>query len=97
MAFWVYILKCADGSYYTGHTDDLEKRMGEHISGQCGGYTAIRLPVDIVYTEYFPSRLEALTMERRVKGWSKAKKEALIAGDWDRVSALARRRSKKQG
>ena len=95
MAFWVYLLKCSDGTYYTGHTDDLEKRIGEHMSGQCGGYTALRRPLKLAFTEYFPTRLEAITMEKRIKGWSKAKKEALIAGDWERLSSLARRKTKR--
>jgi predicted GIY-YIG superfamily endonuclease len=100
MAFWVYMLECADHSYYTGHTDDLEKRIGEHHSGEMGGYTASRRPVELVFADEFPTREEALTAELQIKGWSRKKKEALVRGDWGEVSRLARRRkplSRKEG
>ena len=80
--FWLYILKCADGSYYTGHTDDLEKRLYEHEQSIITCYTSSRLPVRIVYTCQFKSREEALARERQIKGWSRKKKEALISEDW---------------
>ena len=92
MAFWVYMLKCADGSFYVGHTDDLERRVAEHQSGIIAGYTHSRRPVALAYAEGFPTRLEALAMERRIKGWTRAKKEALAAGDWQRISMLSRKR-----
>jgi len=91
MAFYCYILRCGDGSYYTGHTEDLDIRMAQHDRGafpDC--YTFVRRPVALVWSQDFPSRHEALESERRIKGWSRAKKEALIAGDWDGVSLLAR-------
>jgi putative endonuclease len=91
MSFCVYILKCNDGSYYTGHTDNLEKRIGEHQSGACGGYTSTRLPVELVFSQDFPTREEALASERQIKGWSRKKKEAMMRGDWNEVSRLARR------
>ncbi len=93
MSYWVYMLKCADRSYYVGHTDNLESRLGQHESGATSGWTRTRRPVALVYSENFPARDEALAAERRIKGWSRAKKEALIAGNWQRISALARRRS----
>ena len=93
MSFWVYILKCNDGSYYTGHTDNLELRFAMHQEGKIDGYTASRLPVTLVFSEHFTTRLEALEMERRVKTWSRKKKEAMMRGDWDEVSRLARNRS----
>ena len=96
MGFWVYLLRCADGSYYTGHTDDLDKRIGEHVAGACGGYTATRLPVELVWSQECATRIEALNFERQVKGWSRAKKEALIRGDWDEISRLAKCRSDKK-
>ncbi|WP_324780995.1 GIY-YIG nuclease family protein [Thiobacillus sedimenti] len=96
MTFWVYLLRCADGSYYAGHTDDLERRVGEHMTGACGGYTATRLPVDLVWSQECPTRIEALTFERQIKGWSRAKKEALVRGDWAEISRLAKCRSKKE-
>ncbi len=90
MRYWIYILRCADGSYYTGHTDNLEKRMAEHLAAEIAGYTATRLPVVLVYSESFASREEALAREREIKGWNRRKKEALIRMDWVEVSRLAR-------
>jgi putative endonuclease len=90
MAFYAYILKCADGKYYTGHTDDLEKRIGQHQSGLIKGYTSTRLPVELVWTQDFSTRYEALDAELKIKGWSQAKKEALINGDWNRLSFFAK-------
>jgi len=90
MSFWVYILRCADNSYYTGHTDNLEKRIGEHQAGICGGYTSTRLPIGLAFTQEFPSRVEALAAEQQIKGWSRKKKEAMMRGDWSEVSRLAK-------
>ncbi|MFZ2996727.1 GIY-YIG nuclease family protein, partial [Sphingobium sp.] len=90
MAFWTYILKCADGCYYTGHTDNLDHRIGQHHTGSGSEFTKRRLPVTLVWNEAFGSRIEALEAERIVGGWSRAKKEALIAGDWSLLSYLAR-------
>ncbi len=96
MGFWVYILPCADESYYTGHTDDLEKRLVDHYEGQCGGYTAIRMPVELVFSEEFNTREEALAFERQIKGWSRKMKEALIKGDWNEISKLAKKKYMKK-
>jgi predicted N-formylglutamate amidohydrolase/predicted GIY-YIG superfamily endonuclease len=93
MAFWTYILRCVDDSYYVGHTESLENRIAEHQSGAFKGYTFSRRPVELVWSEYFVERAEALAAEAKIKGWSRAKKEALMSGDWDSVSRLARRRS----
>ena len=90
MAFWVYILRCADGSYYTGHTDDLERRVAQHNAGDIPGYTYKRRPVKLIYCADFPTREEALAAEMQLKGWTRAKKEALIAKDWDRLQALSK-------
>ena len=90
MSFWVYTLRCADGSYYTGHTDRLEARVAAHQAGELEGYTSTRLPVDLAFSEEFPTREEALGRERQIKGWSRLKKEALTRGDWAEVSRLAR-------
>jgi predicted GIY-YIG superfamily endonuclease len=95
MAFYAYLLRCNDGSYYAGHTDDLDLRMAQHETGALGGYTAPRRPVRLVWSDSFPTRDEAFAAERKIKGWSRAKKEALIAGDWERVQALARNRQGK--
>ncbi|MBI2860947.1 MAG: GIY-YIG nuclease family protein [Chloroflexi bacterium] len=89
MSFWVYILRCADNSYYTGHTDNLEERIAKHQAGAIKGYTTTRLPVTMVFSQDFPTRVEALACERQIKGWRRSKKEALIRGDWDEVSRLA--------
>jgi tRNA/rRNA methyltransferase len=90
MAFWAYILRCADASYYTGHTDDLELRIAQHHSGHFPGcFTVRRRPLELVWASDFPSRIEALEAERRIKNWSRAKKEALIASDWKRLTFLA--------
>jgi predicted GIY-YIG superfamily endonuclease len=91
MSFWVYILRCADESYYTGHTDNLEKRLAEHYDGQYGGYTRLRLPVKLVLSQQFSTREEALACERQIKGWSRKKKEALIGGDWEEISRLGKK------
>ena len=90
MAFYAYLLRCNDGSYYAGHTDDLDLRIAQHQSGAFGGYTAKRLPVTLVWSDWFQTRDDAFAVERKLKGWSRAKKEALIAGDWEMISQLAR-------
>ena len=88
MSFWIYILRCADGSYYTGHTDDLERRIGQHQSGEIPGYTHDRRPVELVFSETFTDRIDALERERQVKDWSRKKKEALIRGIGKRFQTL---------
>lgn len=90
MSFWAYMLRCSDGRYYTGHTDDLERRINEHMPGGFCDFTSRRLPVELVWSEQFHSRLEALETERKVGRWSRAKKEALIKGDWKRIGFFAR-------
>ena len=95
LTFWVYLLRCADGSFYAGHTDKLEKRIGEHTTGICGGYTATRLPVELAWSQECPSRIEPLNFERQIKGWGRAKKEALIRGDWSEVSRLAKSKGRR--
>ena len=91
MSFWIYILKCSDGSYYTGHTDDLDRRIAQHLNGELSTcYTFSRLPLELVFSQEFPTREEALASEQQIKGWSRKKKEAMIRGDWVEVSRLAR-------
>ena len=93
--FWVYLLKCADQSYYTGHTDNLENRLMQHhqkMHPAC--FTATRLPVLLVFSQAFANREEALASERQIKGWSRKKKEALIKGDWEALTIYAKRRQK---
>ncbi len=90
MSFWAYMLHCRGGKFYTGHTDDLERRIGEHQSGLIKGFTSDRLPVELVWSQDFPTRYEALSAEMQIKGWSRAKKLALIRGDWEAVSRHAK-------
>ena len=90
---WLYILKCADGSYYTGSTNHLTLRLAQHQVGEGSIYTRSRLPVELVYTQEFPSEHEAFLRERQVKGWSRAKKEALIRGDFEALVSLSQSRS----
>ena len=88
----VYILRCADGSYYTGMTSNLEVRLAAHRDGvEKRAYTYSRRPVVLVWSEEFWTHDEAFHCERQVKGWSRAKKEALIRGDLDDVHRIVRR------
>ena len=92
MSFWTYILRCADGSYYTGHTDDLEQRFGQHQSGAFPScYTFGKRPLEVVWAETLTTREDAFAAERQITGWSRKKKEALIKGDWPRLQVLASR------
>src|SRR5262245_53595747 len=88
---WVYILLCADGSYYVGHTTNLELRLAEHQAGEGGEWTKQRLPVQLVFSQEMPDKDQAFLVERQLKGWSRAKKEALIAGQWDLLQWLAKK------
>lgn len=87
--FWVYIVKCCDGSYYTGRTRNLEGRINEHQAGSHAGYTRTRRPIQLVFSQEFDSAYEANQAERQIKRWARAKKEALIAGDFDLLQYLA--------
>ena len=95
MPAFVYILLCADGSYYVGSArgDSLDKRLGEHREGTYPGYTSRRRPVTLVWSEEFSRFDEAVAYERRLKGWSRAKKEALIRGDWLALQTLSKRKA----
>ena len=88
----VYILRCADGSYYTGLTrGDAEAREWEHNNDPIDGYTARRRPVELVFQEIYDRLTDAIARERQIKGWTRAKKEALIRGDYEALPALASR------
>jgi len=87
--FFVYMLRCRDRSCYVGHTDDLDLRMAQHQSGEYPGYTRKRRPVELVWAQEVSTREEALSAELRIKGWARAKKEALIKGDWDAIQRHA--------
>lgn len=91
MAFWVYILRCSDKSYYTGHTDNLEARVAGHQCGEIPGYTATRRPVRLVFSQEFATREEALAAELQIKPWSRKKKEALMRGDWEALKRAAKK------
>ena len=93
MAFWAYIIHCRAGKLYTGQTDDLDRRMAEHHSGLVPGYTQACHPLALVWSESFPTRYEAYSAEQRIKGWTRRKKLALIRGDWDEISRLAKSKS----
>jgi predicted GIY-YIG superfamily endonuclease len=92
MTFHVYMLHCADGSFYVGQTEDLERRIAQHQLGSSGAYTKSRRPIRLVFAEAFAYRDEALARERQVKGWSRAKKQALVRDSQDAMSRLAMER-----
>ena len=97
MSAWLYIVKCNDGSYYTGTTRTcLERRIAEHNAGSFAGYTSVRRPVVLAYSQHFERIEDAIQAERQIKGWSRAKKEALIRGDFDELRALAKRQGTAQ-
>jgi predicted GIY-YIG superfamily endonuclease len=90
---WVYILQCTDGSYYTGCTTNITKRISEDEQGIIPGFTSRRLPVTLVYSQEFPDIRYAINAERQIKGWTRKKKEALIHGDFDLLHELAQCRN----
>ncbi len=89
----MYILRCSDGSYYTGSTRDLEGRLYEHQNGLGAVFTKKRLPIKLVYCEEFERIDDAFYREKQVQGWSRAKKEALIQGQYDLLPKLAKTRN----
>ena len=93
LAYHVYMLRCSDGSYYGGHTNDLEHRLAAHERRAIEGYTLSRHPVELVFSDQFSTRQEAFHRERQIKGWSWANKEALIKGGWDGLVELSNRSS----
>ena len=91
MQFWVYMLRCCDESYYIGVTNNLEMRLHEHISGfDEGCYTYKRLPVELVYSAFFTDIIDAITWEKRIKRWTRAKKKALIQDNQNALEYAAR-------
>ena len=97
MGAFVYMLQCADGSYYVGSAtgDDLWRRIAEHQTGAYRGYTYARRPVRLVWSEHFDRITDAIAAERKVKGWTRVKKEALIKSDWAALKMGAKRRGGK--
>lgn len=94
MSYWVYMLRCADGLFYTGHTDNLDRRLSEHQSGAYACFTHERRPVELVWSEQCMDRHAAFTIERRIKGWSRLKKIALIEGRFDDLPELSKSKSR---
>jgi len=91
----MYILLCANGQYYTGSTNDLERRLAQHQMGEGANFTRKHLPVKLVYFEEFQLVSDAFYREKQVQGWSRAKKEALINGDKNKLHELAKCRFDK--
>ncbi len=84
--YYVYILKCSDDSYYTGFTNNIDRRITEHNAGMNKDtYTFTRRPVILVWIETFLDPNQAIMIEKKIKGWSRRKKEALINEDWDKL------------
>ena len=94
--YWVYILRCADGNYYTGSTSSLETRLAQHNEGLIDGYTLSRRPVELVFSQEFSVPEEAVRAERQIKNWSRQKKAALTAGDFELLHELARCRNQSR-
>ena len=94
--YFVYMLVCSDGSFYVGITNNLERRVGEHNFGwDPESYTHERRPVRLVHSSEFQDVQQAISWEKQLKGWSRAKKRALVANTWNRVELLASRQSGK--
>ena len=92
---WMYILECADGSYYVGSTKNLDQRMIQHQSGKGARYTSRRLPLKLVYSEEYDRIADAYSREKQVQNWSRAKREALINGDYEKLLPLAKKKFQK--
>jgi predicted GIY-YIG superfamily endonuclease len=94
MSFYVYLLRCSDQSYYVGHTDDIESRIAQHQSGLIPGYTARRRPVTLLKAEMLPTREEALAAEIQIKGWTRRKKEAWAADNFEALKQFSKKSPK---
>jgi len=95
--YYVYMLECADGSFYVGITNDVERRLGQHQDGwDPRAYTHERRPVRLVHVSDFAEVLQAIAWEKQLKGWSRAKKRALVSGNWSLVMQKAKRRGGAQ-
>ena len=94
--FWLYVLQCGDGTFYIGHTDNIDERMRQHECSTTDSYTAVRKPLSLLFVQEFETRYEALSMERKLKGWSRAKKLAYMAGDWNTVRKLAKGKHRQE-
>ncbi len=88
--FYAYMLTYADGSYYTGHTDNLEYRLAQHNAGEASAWTHTRRPVQLVWAEMYQTRDDAFAAEQRIKGWRREKKAALVRGEFEKLPILAK-------
>ena len=95
--YYVYLIRCLDGSYYIGFTHNLQKRMQEHKGGYGSKHSSERGINDLLYYETFQSKTEALEREKQLKGWSRAKKEALMTGDKDQLRKLSLSNENRKG
>jgi putative endonuclease len=93
---WMYILECADGSYYVGSTKNLEQRIAQHLSGLGSRYTSGRLPVKLVCVEEYDRISDAYSREKQVQNWSRAKREALINRNYETLPTLAKKKYEKK-
>ncbi|GJQ37196.1 MAG: hypothetical protein JETCAE01_32060 [Anaerolineaceae bacterium] len=93
---WMYILKCADDSYYVGSTKNLDLRIAQHQSGKGSRYTSGRLPVELVYGEEYDRVSDAYYREKQVQNWGRAKREALINGNVEALPPLAKKKFEKK-
>lgn len=97
MPYAIYILRCSDGTYYTGLTKDLDGRISEHQAGKiAGSYTFSRRPVKLVWSIVTESYQEAFRWEHQIKGWNRAKKEALVRGDIEGIHVIVKNERKRR-
>ena len=94
MKGWMYVLECSDGSYYTGSTNDLNRRLEQHKKGEGANHTKSRLPVKLIYFEEYDRIDEAFYREKQVQGWSRKKKEALIEGDYKKLIEFSKKKKR---
>lgn len=87
---WVYIVECSDGSYYTGATTNIDQRNAQHNAGTFDGYTCSRRPLKLLWSQEFNDIRDAIEAERKLKKWTRAKKEALMRGDFEMLHELSR-------
>lgn len=95
-SYYVYMVRCSDGSFYVGITNNPKVRLAQHNLGtDARSYTFTRRPVELVHAFEFREVTDAIGWEKQLKGWSRAKKRALIANDWGEIHCLARRKAKR--
>ncbi len=97
-SFFVYMVECSDGHYYVGVTNNADVRVAQHNEGidrHC--YTFTRRPVRLVFSSVFRDPNDAIRFEKQLKGWNRRKKQALIAGDWDALVAIAAEKGPRKG